>query len=203
MNDRFRNAAAAVLISLWTLPAGAAPGAHGPGGEHLDQPGTAASGSGAPRMEASSEAFELVATLHDGELSILIDRYDTNEPVLQAMLEVESGGHKAKATFHADHGDYAVDDKALLATLARPGEHALVFTLLAGKESDLLDGMLRVRAAAAGGDHGHAHDGDGDPHHGLERAGWTGAAIGLLGLIGAAAWWRRRRSSSVPGGVQQ
>lgn len=124
----------------------AGPGAHGPGGEHLDQPGSAAVPSSRPRVEARSDLFELVASLQDGELAILVDRFETNEPVLGADLEVESGGRKAKARFRSDRGDYAVADPALVKAVAAPGEHALVFTLRAGNDADLLDGTLVVGA---------------------------------------------------------
>lgn len=135
----------------------AGPGAHGPGGEHLDAPPAGKAGERtSPRLEAASEAFELVARLKDGELSILIDRYATNEPVVDARVEVESAGLKAVATFHADHGDYVVDDAALLKKLAEPGEHALVFTVIAGQDTDLLDGILAVHVTATHADD-HAH----------------------------------------------
>ena len=144
------------LALPWALTsAHAGPGAHGPNGEHLDAPSSAIAGVGAlPRTEAATEAFELVATLHPDELSVLIDRFATNEPVLKARLWVESGGIKAEARFHADHGDYAVDDPKLLDVLKKPGEHALVFTLLAGDENELLDALLRVESHAENAGHG-------------------------------------------------
>ena len=191
-------AAAAMTLQLLANPAAlAAPGAHGPNGEHLDAPATARAASALPRVEAKSEMFELVATLHASELSVLVDRFDTNEPVLGAALEVESGGIQAQATFHADHGDYAVDDPKLLALLRSPGEHGLVFTLIAGKDSDLLEGTLvgdAVRNAAAATEDDHGHGGDEHGHdHDLQRAAWTGAGVAALGLIGGIAWWRQRR----------
>ncbi|MFN5156000.1 MAG: hypothetical protein ACK50K_05110 [Betaproteobacteria bacterium] len=149
-----------------------------------------------PRLEAQTEGFELVAELRAGELVILVDRYETNEPVLGAKLEVESGGVKAIAAFRAEQGDYAVTDATLLKALASPGEHGLVFTLVAGAESDLLDGTLVAaagRAASPQDDHGHSHD---DHDHELERAVWIGAGIAGLGLIGGSAWWRQRRNGS-------
>lgn len=176
------------MLSFFAAAPQAAPGAHGPNGEHLDGGSTASASTGSPRVEAKSEQFELVALLYDTELSILIDRYETNEPVLGADLEVEAGGLKAKAKFHADHGDYAVDDAEFLKRLATPGEHALVFTLVAGKEADLLDGTLVVMkegAAAADGSHGH--------DHALGRAGWIGAGITAVALLAGVGWWRQRR----------
>ena len=195
-------AMSALLLVASTLSI-AGPGAHGPNGEHLDGPATARAASALPRVEAQTETFELVATLQAGELSVLIDRYDSNEPVLNARLEVESGGVKAKATFHADQGDYAVDNPKLLALLRTPGEHGLVFTLTAGKDSDLLNGTLvtagRSTATPAKNGGGHAHGDDGHGHdHLLERAAWIGGGVAALGLIGGVAWWRQRRR---PAGV--
>lgn len=185
---------AALCLSLLASLAAAAPGAHGPDGEHLDEKTRPASGSSSPRVEAHSELFELVAHLKPGELSILIDRYESNEPVLGAQLEVESGSLKAVAAYRVDKGDYVVTDATLLKALAAPGEHALVFTLLAGQDSDLLDGTLRNGSAAAAiDDGGHSHD-DGHAHdHELERAAWIGAAVLGLGLLGLVAWLHQRK----------
>lgn len=193
MKHQLRRGALAALLTAACAVATAAPGAHGPDGQHLDQPPSAGSTAGAPRIEAQSEAFELVATFKPGELAILIDRYATNEPVLGATLDVESGSHKAKAAFRAEQGDYVVSDAALLAALARPGEHPLVFTLVAGPEADLLDATLVTRSADA------AHADDYDHPHGLARAAWVGAGLAALGLLGAVLWRRGQRKSS---GVQ-
>ena len=74
---------AALLFAFGlALPAAASPGAHGPNGEHLDGPAAALAGGAAPRIETFTEAFELVGRLSGGELSVLVDRYETNEPVL-------------------------------------------------------------------------------------------------------------------------
>ncbi len=147
------------LLALLAIagPATAAPGAHGPNGEHLDAPSaqTAGGADDTPRFEAQTDQFELVGRLQGGELSLLVNRYATNEPLLGAQVEVQSGERTARATFHADLGDYAVDDVAFLEQVSAPGEHALVITVIAGEESDLLDATLRVAAAAtAAHDHG-------------------------------------------------
>lgn len=186
---------AALLLSA--APAIAAPGAHGPNGEHLDAPAQANSTGGAvPRIEAHSEAFELVGRLQGGELSLLINRYATNEPVLNATVEVETGTLKAPATFHADMGDYAVDDAAMLKALAAPGEHSLVITILAGSDSDLLDGTLNVPGAAAG-DHGHSHDEGHAPGH--SRTVWLALALVVLVAVG---WLFGRKKATVSSSVE-
>lgn len=100
-----------------------------------------------PTLRAESEQFELVARLYPDELGLYIDRWASNVPLLNAEVEVELNGRKAVAQFHADHGDYAVADADLLRFLNTPGEHALVFTIVAGSETDLLTGTLTVTAA--------------------------------------------------------
>ena len=196
-------AALAFLLILTSAGAWASPGAHGPNGEHLDSPAaTAGSASTAPRMEARSESFELVAHLWGDELSMLINRFETSEPVLQATVEVESGTAKAVAKFHEDMGDYAVDDPAFLKVLKAPGAHPLIVTILAGTESDLLEGTLQTgpanaaAAAANGDDHGHAHD---DGGHGIPNVAWV---VLVMLLLAAASAWMTRSSRKAQGGAQ-
>jgi hypothetical protein len=192
---------AVMLPFMLLLGAGAAaaPGAHGPDGEHLAAPAHAsADRSGAPRMEASSEAFELVGYLRADEFSMLINRFETNEPVLEAKVEVEVDGVKAAAKFHSDMGDYAVDDPAFLKALRAPGEHALVVFVIAGADSDLLDGTFKSNGATPGaGAHGHSHA---DEHgHSLPVTAWI--ALALL-VLGAAIYFRKRHPRTTAGASQ-
>ncbi|MFC0253626.1 hypothetical protein [Massilia consociata] len=170
---------------LCMAPALAGPGAHGPNGEHLDGP-AATGGTGVPYLETFTESFELVGRLSGGELSIMVDRYETNEPVLGADLAVQYKNLKARATFHADMGDYAVDDPKLLAAISQPGAHALSFTLVAGEESGRLEGTLQVAEPA----HDHDHD-DHDDHRAGTR--WLLAAVAAAVVIAAAFLVRRLR----------
>jgi hypothetical protein len=174
------------LVFLIAMSAAvAAPGAHGPNGEHLDGHESGDVHRNAePRIESFTEIFELVGHLEQDELSILIDRYDTNEPVLNGKLEVEFNGIKAPAKFHADHGDYAVDDANLLKALAKPGKHALVFTFSAGNDNDLLEGTLDVSA----------HNGTHDHDHSLTQKGAWLAGVALVAIVIAAFAASRRRN---------
>lgn len=188
-------AALSALLLVASVSAVAGPGAHGPNGEHLDAPTTVRAASSLPRVETQTEAFELVAELRASALVVLVDRYLTNEPVLGARLDVEVGALKAVAAFRPEQGDYAVTDAAMLKALAAPGEHGLVFTLVAGADSDLLDGTLVTSAGsgtagAKGAGQAHAH---GDSAHALARAAWIGAGAATLGLVAGIAWWRMRR----------
>lgn len=169
---------------MGAIAAIASPGAHGPNGEHLDAAPAATSAGTAPRIEARSEDFELVGRLQGGELSMFINRFATNEPVNGAKVEVELGELKAPAPFHADQGDYAVADEKLLQALSKAGEHALVITLLAGPDSDLLEGTLKVDATSDR--HGNGHD---------HAQGWLTAVLAALGLLaaGSIGWLLGRR----------
>lgn len=174
-----------VLAMTMAASAFASPGAHGPDGEHLDGPAGTAPAGAVPRVETFSEAFELVGQLSGGELSVMIDRYETNEPVLDGKLEVEFKGVKATAKFHPDMGDYAFDDAQFLKALATPGKHALLFTLIAGDESDLLEGTLEVTAAA--------------PAILPPTSAWKVLALGgaLALLIAVCMWLRRNQKNKV------
>lgn len=175
------------LVAL-ALVAGAfaSPGAHGPNGEHLDGPASAGVAGTLPRLETFSEMFELVGQLSGGEFSVMIDRYETNEPVLNGNLEVEYKGLKAVAKFHADMGDYAIDDPKFLKALSAPGKHALLFTLVAGEESDLLEGTLEVKASVA------------DDHHDTSYWTWLAAALGACAAIAGAVYLVRRNRKVTP-----
>ncbi|MDR7051116.1 hypothetical protein J2X54_003603 [Duganella sp. 3397] len=181
-----------ISILLLALAAGActvtlaSPGAHGPNGEHLDGAAAASTGGTAPRVETFSELFELVGTLSGSELSVMIDRYETNAPVLDGKLDVEVEGIKAQARFHADIGDYAFDDPRLLAALSRPGKHALLFTLVADGESDLLDGTLEVTAQVS-------HD-----HAPVSRWWWLLSLPLAIAAVALVRWRSRRAHGQLP-----
>ena len=164
-----------ILIATLLFPAWA-----GPGHDHGDAPAVAA-GASTPRFTAHSDLFEVVGVLLTDELSITLDRYATNEPVLKAKVELESGSFKAIAEFHADHGDFSVP----AAAFKKPGTYAIVLTVTAGDQTDLLAGELVVpEANARAAQIGHARP----------WLRWLSYAAGalLLIIIGALVLRKRR-----------
>jgi hypothetical protein len=130
----------------------------------------------APRVEAHSESFELVGMLVDGKLTLYLDRFDTNEPVTDAAIEIESGAFKATAQ-PGGEGVYTVPAD----TLTKPGQYPLVFTIRATNETDLLNGTLGVPPPA--GASSHLRD-------------WTEWLVWIAGGLVALAgitWLMRRR----------
>ena len=139
-------------------------------------PAPAASATLAPRIEAQSEAFELVAILEGGKLTLYLDRFASNEPVPNARIEIESGAFKAVAQA-GDAGTYTAPADAL----AKPGQYPLVFTVQADDAADLLNGTLTVPQPAGQSAHGHSW---------TEWLVWiAGALIAISGM--AWLWWRR------------
>jgi hypothetical protein len=172
------------LISAALLIAVALPTWAGDGHDHGEGP-AAETGKPLPTVTAVSESFELVGRLHHDELSILIDRATTTEPVLNASLSVEVDGRSAIAPFHADHGDYSLTDSEILAKLQKAESKSLVFTLVTGSDSDLLSGELDV--------HDEVLAATGTLHGWKDYAAWTGLI--LAGLAALTVLFRRLQAS--------
>ena len=162
-NMAWRWLAAALVSAVVAGAAQAAPGAHGPDGEHLDGPaqGYAAQASPVPRFESATEAFELVGQLRPEGLVLFFNHFTSGKPVEAAEVEVElvvsggsggSGGpqaHKAMASWRADLGDYLLAEPALVQALGRLGSHTLLISLLSADDADLLEAELLVDAESA------------------------------------------------------
>ena len=130
-----------------------------------------------PSAEAHSLDFELVAQLQGDTLTVYLDRYSDNQPVSEASIEVASAAFSATLAAVAP-GTY----QASAAPLNHPGQHELLFTVLAGEQSDLLDARLNVSPAPAA-----------EPLAGKLSSVWLGAAVALLAvlLLGWLAWRRQ------------
>ncbi|MEH3146557.1 MAG: efflux RND transporter periplasmic adaptor subunit [Methylobacterium frigidaeris] len=186
-------ALAGLAAALW---AGAAP-AH-EGHDH-GAPPPPVSRSIAPRGEAASAAFELVAVVRAGTLTLYLDRFASNAPVNGATLEVETPDGPRAATPAGD-GTYTL----AAPWLAAPGHHDLMVTVAAGEEADVLPLGLTVPQPDAA-----ATAGSGDRLSALGRtvagrlAGRdpvpvaVGAGAFLLGLATTALLRRRRLGAAL------
>ncbi len=102
-----------------------------------DDEAPAAAQAGAPRAEAHSDLFELVAVKRGGALVVYLDRFATNEPVEGAVVEAGEGADTLRLEPRPD-GSYV----ARAPWLDRPGAHELIFTVTAGDDADLLSAKL-------------------------------------------------------------
>ena len=98
----------------------------------------------APRGEAASEAFELVAVPRDGTLTLYLDRFQTGESVSGAALDVETPAGPAAATAAPD-GSYRLP--APWST--KPGRYDLMVTVSIGGTVDVLPVEITVPDSAA------------------------------------------------------
>src|SRR5262245_9839395 len=91
----------------------------------------AARADAAPRGEAASDAFELVAVAQGETLVFYLDRFASNEPVLGANLGVETPG--GPVTAEAAGGTYRIKAP----WLQKPGHTDLIVTVTAGDTTDI------------------------------------------------------------------
>lgn len=132
------------------------------------------------RVEAQSDLFEIVGVVEGGAMKIFLDRYATNDPIVDAKIDVEAGPLKGSAQANPD-GTYTFRNAAL----TEPGEFPVTFTIASGSDNDLLTGDLVIadpNAAKA-----HAND---DP---LRTRWWLVAGALLLFAGIAVVWWSRRK----------
>ncbi len=92
-----------------------------------------------PRVQARSDAFELVAIATGHKLTIYLSDYKTNAPVPEATVAVVFEGKSTPATRRAE-GVYQITSDWIEVPSAKP----LAFTVITPTLSDLLDGVLDI-----------------------------------------------------------
>ena len=140
-----------------------------------------------PRLYSHSDLFELVGVVDGNLLKIYLDRYLTNEPVVNADIEVEAGNIKGLAVAQPD-GSYSFTNDVF----SSPGTLAVSFTVRTGDAADLLVGDLAI---------GHTED---EHSHVVAthayRVWWFWAACaGVAILLMATAVMVRRRHQARKG----
>lgn len=153
----------------------------------------------APRATAASPLFELVAVANGTGLVIHLDRFETNAPVIGAVVDVETPTGPASAV---QDGEVYL----LAAPWAeKPGTYELLFTIAAEADIDFLTATLTIPKQTLAGTvagkptattiAGQLRAGIGSLPDRLQRADPALIGIGLLGLLGGAlvmALMRRR-----------
>ena len=145
----------------------------------------------APRIDASSNDFEIVAIVRGDRLRIYLDTFKTNEPVRDAEIEIDTAAGILKAVPDRE-GAYEVAAPWLL----RPGTYDLAITVQASGLVDVLTATLTVPpstppASGLGG----VRERLSSFAAGWSRdlAFWAVAALAFLAGLGASGLWRRWR----------
>lgn len=168
---RARRAAA-----VFALVAAAGLATAGPGHDGGDEASGAAS-TASPRIQAHSDLFELVGIVDNGQMTVYLDGYATNETLANARIEFEAGAEKGVAQPQAD-GSYLIK----LDALAKRGQLPFSFMVAAGKDTDLLAGDLEIN-----GDPGHKPAAPARPW-----LRWLGFGLAIAIALGIAALCMRR-----------
>jgi len=184
---RTHRAAALLGLLAFGLLGSSLATAHG-GEDHGDEGKSPAPATGvAPRASAQSDDFELVAVLSAGppqgpRLSIMVDRFKTNEPLVGAKLEVDAGGQSVP--IKEERPGLYVAQLAAQSSVAPGAKLPLTISVDAGDTSDLLTTALEIPASSTDGiEHRHSRS---------EFAVWlAGAALALAAVI--LLFVRRRR----------
>ncbi|WP_061934967.1 MULTISPECIES: efflux RND transporter periplasmic adaptor subunit [Aureimonas] len=121
----------------------AAPSSAHEGHDHGGPPPPTASAQAAPRAEAQSALFEFVAVARGNALEIHLDRFDTNEPVVGATIEIDTPAGPATAA--ADRDLYRLEAD----WVRQPGAHDLIATVTSGTDVDFLTTTLTIPEAPA------------------------------------------------------
>jgi Barrel-sandwich domain of CusB or HlyD membrane-fusion len=132
-----------------------------------------------PRLVAQSKDFELVAVAQGRTLTLYLDRFTNDQPVMGAKLDVEVDGQTMSAKAEPS-GVYTLTAD----WVAQGGNHDVIFTITSDQGSDLLAGTLEIPAAPA------TPSPDGASGMLLTPAVSHILAF-LLGVLATVALWRR------------
>ncbi|MDO9563307.1 MAG: HlyD family efflux transporter periplasmic adaptor subunit [Bradyrhizobium sp.] len=121
------------------------------GHDHGAPPPAAVIANLAPRAEAVSELYELVAIARAGELVVYLDRFATNEQVDGATIEVETpaGPEPARAIANEPY-------RLSAPWSSKPGAYDLIFTVTKDGIADLLPVTLTIPPDSLNGNAGTA-----------------------------------------------
>ncbi len=133
---------AAIIVILAGLLA--TPSLSHDGHDH-DAPPTPVSTTIAPRADASSIDFELVAIARNDQLTIYLDSFRDNKPVVGAEIEIDTPAGLLKAVAAKEGGIYTADAPFL----KKSGSYDLAITVTAGGTVDVLATTMKIPASAS------------------------------------------------------
>jgi hypothetical protein len=136
----------AVAVALFSV----AFSAFGHGGEDHGAPPPPVTQAVEPRTAAATEEFEVVTSLEGKKLVVYLDRFASNEPVVQAKVEIEGAGIKGVAS-ETTPGTYILD----VTTSLPPAKYPLTISVEAGDSVDLLTATLDTSASVTNQVHTH------------------------------------------------
>lgn len=148
----------------------------------------------APRIDASSNDFEIVAIARGDRLRLYLDTFRTNEPVRDAEIQIDTAAGTLKAVPDRE-GAYEVAAPWLL----RPGTYDLAITVQASGLVDVLTATLAIPPSTP------PVRGVGGVRDWLssfaaacarDMAFWAVAAVAFLAGLGATGLWRRWRAAT-------
>ena len=134
---------AAITVALAGLMASPS---FGHEGHDHGAPPTPVSTTIAPRADASSTDFELIAIARNDQLTIYLDTFRDNMPVAGAEIEIDTPAGLLKAVAAPESGVYTVAAPFLLKT----GAYDLAITVSAGGTVDVLATTIKIPPSAVG-----------------------------------------------------
>jgi hypothetical protein len=182
----FRLVATSLLCSLLLAGVAAAHEGHDHGA-----PPPPVTNTIAPRIDASSNDFEIVAIARGDRLRLYLDAFRTNEPVKGAEIEIDTAAGTLKAT---PDGEGAYDVAA--PWLLRPGSYDLAITVQASGLVDVLTATLVVPPSmppAAGSGNVRDRLSSLAAAWSQDLTFWAVAALAFLAGLGVSGLWRRWR----------
>lgn len=141
-----------LLVSLVSLLLPALSTA-GPGHDHGDA-AVATAAPASPRFSAITELFEVVGIVERDHLAVYVDRFDTNEPVTKARVEIEVGDTKLQGILDRESGEWRFPSTLF----TKPGQYALVVTIEEEDNLDILASNLLIPEPATAHAHSHWRD---------------------------------------------
>ncbi len=164
------------------------------GGADDEAPAAASPVAGAPRTEADSTEFELVAVAKGPALVITLDHFTTNEPITNGTVEVTEGDSSLKTEAQED-GTYLLRAP----WVGKPGKHDLIFTVAAGEASDLLTATIDIPNAHPAGTGAATGTSLADKLLGAQRGPVTLALAFVIGMLTMTVLRARGRWRTISG----